>query len=73
MMDNYIEEIREQLNKLVNEEDELSHGKILMLSQRLDKLIFVRQTILVKRSKINFREQLESFLSPEFLRYTKAC
>lgn len=60
MVDKYIEETREELNYLVSKENaELHNGEILKLSQKLDKLIFVRETIAIKRAKIKFNEQLQ--------------
>jgi hypothetical protein len=65
MVDNYITEVREELNCLVSQENaELHNGEILTLSEKLDKLIFVKETIVIKRSKINFIEQLHDLLCP---------
>lgn len=65
MIDKYICEVREKLNSLVCEEDaELHNGEILILSQKLDKLIFIRETIAIKRSQINYDKELQNFLSP---------
>lgn len=68
MLDSYIEEIRKELNKLVKEEGaDFCQGKILTLSQKLDKLIFVKQTLEIQRLKIHYVEKLRSFVSSNLL------
>lgn len=68
MLDKYIDEVRSKLNSLVeNEEADFSHGEILILSQKLDKLIFVKQTLEIQKSKINYIEQLHAFVSKNLL------
>lgn len=66
MLEFYIEETKGQLHDLLDRENaELDHGEILLLSQKLDKLIYVKQYIIIKRTQLNYKEQLHDFLSPE--------
>jgi hypothetical protein len=66
MLDYYIEEVKNQLYNLLDQEGaEFSYGEILMLSQKLDKLILVKQSILIKRSETNYFKQLHNLLSPK--------
>jgi hypothetical protein len=68
MLDIYIEEVRKELNSLVKEEGaDFCQGKILTLSQKLDKLIFVKQTLEIQRLKIHYVEKLRSFVSSDLL------
>jgi hypothetical protein len=65
MLDNYIIEAREELNYLVGKENaELHQGEILTLSQKLDRLIALKQAILIRRTRSNYCKQLQSFLCP---------
>jgi hypothetical protein len=57
MVDYYISVVREELDCLVSQENaELHKGEILILSQKLDKLIFVKQIVLMRRSQSNYRK-----------------
>lgn len=68
MLDKYIEELRKELNTLVVDDGaDFCRGEILTLSQKLDKLIFIKQTLEIERAKINYIDQLRSFLSPNLL------
>lgn len=68
MLDKYIEEVRKELDTLVVEDGaDFCHGEILTLSQKLDKLIFIKQTLEIEKAKINYIEQLRNFVSPNLL------
>lgn len=65
MLDKYIEEMRNELNKMMDIKDiQSNYEKILELSQKLDKFIFIKQNILIGRETSNYIEQLNDFLCP---------
>lgn len=65
MLDKYIEEMRNELNKMMDIKDiQSNYEKILELSQKLDKFIFIKQNILIGRETSNYMEQLNNFLCP---------
>jgi hypothetical protein len=65
MLDKYIEEMRNELNKMMDIKDiQSNYEKILELSQKLDKFIFIKQNILIGRETSNYMEQLNDFLCP---------
>lgn len=65
-MQEQIEVLRAKLNEMTAVEDTVLYsGEILTISQKLDKLILIRQIILIKRAEVNYLKQLERLLSPE--------
>lgn len=65
MLDKYIEQMRDELNKMMNINDiQLNYEEILELSQKLDKFIFIKQNIIIGRERSNYIEQLNNFLCP---------
>lgn len=73
-MQEQIEALRAKLNELAAVEDTvLCAGEILNISQKLDKLILVKQIILMKRAEINYMKQLKRLLSPELYAKVITC
>lgn len=69
-----IETLREKLNEMAAADNVVLYSEeILNLSQKLDKLVFVSEAITIQRSRINYKEQLQKFLSPELYNGLGIC
>lgn len=75
MLDKYIEEMRSELNKMLDTKNAQSnYEEILELSQKLDKFIFIKQNIIIRREKSNYMKQLNNFLCPTlYAKVTNLC
>jgi hypothetical protein len=69
-----IETLRAKLNEMVAIDDAILYsGEILKLSQKLDKLIFLKQAILIRKAQPNYIKQLQGFLCPTLYAKVVTC